>query len=169
MLKQDNPLSPLDAPIPGQSLTAPLGDRPWQKPARYSTPDEALTFYLERLSVKRITSQMLDLLETGLPVDTLVDVMQTGAVMEGVHSLDVGIVISPALAEAVMAMADAAEVPYVKSSEDMDVDEKPYDTEIALALKEAAEETGVEMLEETAEIKTVETEEPRGLMARRAK
>ena len=23
----------------GQSLTAPLGDRPWQKPARFSTPD----------------------------------------------------------------------------------------------------------------------------------
>jgi hypothetical protein len=68
-----------------------------------------------------------------------------------------------------MAMADAAEVPYVKSSEDIDVDETPYDTEIALALKEAAEETGVEMLEETTEIKTVETEEPRGLMARRAK
>ena len=26
----------MDAPIPGQSLTAELGSRPWQQPAKYS-------------------------------------------------------------------------------------------------------------------------------------
>ena len=30
-IKQDSPEAPLNAPIPGQSLTAPLGDRPYQK------------------------------------------------------------------------------------------------------------------------------------------
>ena len=43
-IKQDSPEAPLNAPIPGQSLTAPLGDRPWQKPARFSQPDVALAF-----------------------------------------------------------------------------------------------------------------------------
>lgn len=167
MVKQDNPLAALDVPIAGQSLTAPLGDRPWQKPAKYSTPDEALTFYMDRLSVKRNASQMLDLLENGVPVDTLVDIMQTGAVMEGIHSLDVGIVVSPALAEAIMAMADAAEVPYVEFSEDIDTDEAPYDTEVALALKEIAEEAGTEVAEKPVETEMVEEEKSRGLMSRR--
>ena len=30
MLQKDRDNVALDAPIPGQSLTAPLGDRPWQ-------------------------------------------------------------------------------------------------------------------------------------------
>ena len=44
MVQQDRANVSLDAPIPGQSLTAPLGDRPWQKPARFSQPDVALAF-----------------------------------------------------------------------------------------------------------------------------
>ena len=30
----------LDAPVPGEGLTHELGDRPWQKPAQYTTVDE---------------------------------------------------------------------------------------------------------------------------------
>ena len=29
------------APIPGQALSAELGSRPWQQPARYSNPEDA--------------------------------------------------------------------------------------------------------------------------------
>ena len=50
MVKQDRDNVPFDAPIPGQSLTAPLGDRPWQKPARYSSPDDGLAFYVNRIT-----------------------------------------------------------------------------------------------------------------------
>ena len=29
-----------DGPIPGQHLTGPFGDRPWQNPSQYSTVEE---------------------------------------------------------------------------------------------------------------------------------
>ena len=35
MLQKDRDNVALDEPIPGQSLTAPLVDRPWQNPARF--------------------------------------------------------------------------------------------------------------------------------------
>ena len=39
-----------DRPIPGQSLTAELGGRPWQSPPQYSNIDEVMDFYMERMS-----------------------------------------------------------------------------------------------------------------------
>ena len=39
-----------DAPIPGQSLTAELGSRPWQTPSRFSTVDDTIDYYMERMS-----------------------------------------------------------------------------------------------------------------------
>jgi hypothetical protein len=162
-IKQDSPEAPLNAPIPGQSLTAPLGDRPWQKPARYSNPDEALAFYVERITKPKRANELLDILENGVAVDTLVDILQQGGVMEGIHSLDVGIIIAPALTEVISNMAEASEVEYTKMS--ISEDEKVANSgEIAFALKEEPQEKIVEMDVE----EEVEQEEPKGLMARRA-
>ena len=45
------------APIPGQALSAELGSRPWQQPARYSNPEDALEFYGKNLG---LTFQIAD-------------------------------------------------------------------------------------------------------------
>ena len=161
-IKQDSPNSPLDAPIPGQSLTAPLGDRPWQKPARYSTPDEALAFYLQRITRPKRATELMDILENGVPVDTLVDILQQGAVMEGVHSLDVGIIIAPALTEVISNMAEAADVEHVKMSKGED-EKKATSAEVIFALKKDEAEDIPKIIEES-DVK----EESKGLMARRA-
>lgn len=160
----------LDAPIPGQSLTAPLGERPWQNPPRYSTVEQAIQFYLPRLTSERQGAQLMDLLEMGIPVDTVVDTIQLGGVMEGVHSVDVGILVSPILAEAIEQMAIAAGVDYVLEGKETN-DDAPTDSEIALAMRDAAKETGMTLSKETTEETETpmeETPEPTGLMARRA-
>ena len=36
----------LNGPVPGQSLTAELGARPWQQPAKYTNVEDALEFYV---------------------------------------------------------------------------------------------------------------------------
>lgn len=167
MLEQDeNPA--VDAPIPGQSLTAPLGDRPWQRPARFSTPDKALSYYIERITVPRNANQMFDILELGIPIATLVDTMQTSGVMEGLHSLDVGIIISPALTEAIEGMAKAAEIDYTVIGKDPK-DLHPNDSQISLAMESLAKEK----VEESGVMKKIVEKEPqeqlKGLMARRIK
>ena len=76
---------PIDAPIPGQSLTAELGGRPWQKPPQYITPEQALEHYIPRLTDPEVYDQLLDVLELGIPAMTIAETMQLGGVMEGLH------------------------------------------------------------------------------------
>lgn len=171
MLDKNAPVSTLDAPIPGQSLTAPLGDRPWQKPAKFPTPEQALEFYVDRISQDRQVEQLVDLLELGVPVDTLVDTMQLGGVMEGLHSVDVGIIITPALAEVIKQIGDRAEIDYTFSSEELE-NTVPTDSEIAVGIRHLNDKPKGVILKEKEEKPVVEEEEvaeeqPRGLMARR--
>ena len=164
MIKKDSPDVELDAPIPGQSLTAPLGDRPWQKPARFSTPDEALAFYVDRITKPKQAMKMFSILENGVPVETLVDIMQTGGVMEGLHSLDVGVVVTPALVEVVSQMATKAEVSFKKESQVEEDNMNASEVKSILTDLQGGETMNPEpMIEEP-----VVEEEPKGLMARRA-
>jgi hypothetical protein len=115
----------------------------------------------------------MDLLQLGVPIDTLVDTLQLGGVMEGLHSVDVGIIITPAIAELVEQMAKSAEVDYTLTSEDEE-ETLPTKSEIALGVRHLNEKAnGITLKEEdiAEELMQVEedvsTEEPRGLMARR--
>jgi len=167
MQNKNAPAPILDTPIPGQGMTAPLGDRPWQRPPQFTTPEKALSFYIDKITSDRQASQMMDILEMGVPVDTLVDTMQLGGVMEGLHSVDVGILIAPALSEAISGMADKAGVSYTRESSDIEED-APTDSEIALTLNQMREKTNKPMEKEMEESVEEETEDmPSGLMARR--
>ena len=159
----DTPTPSFDRPIPGQSMTAPLGERPWQNPPRYSSVEETLQFYMPRITSQKMANQLMDILEMGVPIDTVVDTVQLGGVMEGVHSLDTGIVIAPALVEVISSMADNVGIEYTKFSTDKKR-EGATSAEIVFATKD----------EPQAEVPEIETEEdmeeePKGLMARRAK
>ena len=168
MLNGQSTPMPVDAPIPGQSLTAPLGERPWQNPPRYSTVEEAIQYYMPRLTSNRMGGQLMDMLEMGIPIDTIVDTVQLGGVMEGVHSVDVGILISPVLSTAIEQMAIAAEVDYRAEGQEVD-EEVPDDSQIAIAMMEAAKSTGEQIKEEPEEVEEpIEEPQPKGLMARRA-
>jgi len=110
MLEQEAPS--FDRPTPGMSLTAELGNRPWQQPPQYSTVEEALQWYIPRLTNPELLDQLLDVMESGIPLTTIADAMQTGGVMEGKHSLDVGILILPVLIETMAYLAEEAGIEY---------------------------------------------------------
>ena len=169
MQSRNDPAPTLDAPIPGQGLTAPLGGRPWQRPPQFNTAEAALAFYLDRISGDRQVSQMLDVLELGIPVDSLVNMMTLGGVMEGLHSADVKTIIEPALAEAIASIAEEAEVEYKLLSDDVEED-APTEVEIALGVNKLKEkQTGIKLVDEKEEVVEEEQTEDvsRGLMSRR--
>ena len=101
-----------DAPIPGMSLTAELGGRPWQSPPQYATVEQALEYYIPRLTADEVTDQLLDVLEMGVPVTTLANTMQLSGVMEGKHTVDVGVLIMPVIMEMISYIADTAGIEY---------------------------------------------------------
>ena len=99
-------------PIPGQSLTTPLGDRPWQTPPQYTTVEEALDYYIPRLDSDEVSSQLIDVMEMGIPITDIANTMQLAGVLEGKHTVDVGMLILPVLVELLMLIGDAAKIKY---------------------------------------------------------
>ena len=153
----------LDAPVPGEGLTHELGDRPWQKPAQLTNVDDVMPFYRDKILDEEFIPQLLQVIEMGMPLTTIANAMQSAAVMEGVHSIDVGVLMLPIIVELLKFVAEKNNVKYVTGMEKRDV--KPNDEMVtALAMKEIDEEAG--MQEEPAEEEPVEEPQPRGLMAR---
>jgi hypothetical protein len=102
----------LDAPIAGQHMTSELGGRPWQQAPQYTTVDEAIEYYLDRMSSEEFTEQLVDVLEMDVPVTSLANTIQLGGVMDGKHTVDVGMLVMPLLMEMIMLVGDMAGVKY---------------------------------------------------------
>jgi len=157
-----------DAPIPGQSLTAELGSRPWQSKPQYTTVDEAIKYYMDRLTSDEFMDQVLDVLEMGVSVVDIADSIQTASVMEGLHTIDVGVLVSPVIAEMIMFIADSADIKYVTGLDNPEKD-KVSPAKISKIIKELREEMDEKETEvtDTEEEMSIQ-EEPKGLMARRS-
>ena len=156
-----------DAPLPGMSLTHELGARPWQTPAQFSTVDDTIEYYMTRMSTEEFMLQAVDILEMGVPVSTLANTIQMGSVMEGIHSIDTGMLVIPIIMEMLMLLGDSAGIEYDAGLNDPDSKK----TRSALLAKTVAkygktlEDVDVKEIKEEAE---EEDEEPKtGLMARR--
>jgi hypothetical protein len=160
-----------DAPIPGQSLTAELGARPWQTPPEFTTIEEAIEYYIPRLSNANNAVRMLEVIERGIPLTALAEVLTLAGVMEGKHTVDVGILISPVLVEFMEGMAKVAEIEYTLGDVDEGMQADPK--LVADAMKELKDSrTKItkefkEFKEQDEEIQPAVDEKPVGLMARR--
>ena len=161
---------PFDAPIPGQSFTSELGNRPWEKPPQYVTVEDAIDFYMQRINEDDFKQPLLDVIELGMPLTSIANALQLSSVMEGKHTFDIGILVLPVIVELMSLMAENEGIKYTtgvekKASEDYS------NTEIALAVKKAGDKFKDQKINEdtmTDESEpVVEEEQPTGLMARR--
>ena len=84
-----------DAPIPGQSLTSTPKNSPWERPPETADPDEAIVHHLTRIGKPKMLDSILDGVGKGIPVSFITDMMLTGAVSQGIHSIDVSMMIAP--------------------------------------------------------------------------
>ena len=156
----------IDAPIAGQSLTAELGNRPWQKPPQYTTVEEALDFYIPRLTDVETQDDLMNVIELGIPLTTIADALQSGGTMDGKHTIDVGILIIPVLIETLAYLAEEQGVEYVTCTE-KEVSDTPSSSTVALAIKKIKEKSDEPQDVEEPEVE-LELEEPSGgLMSRR--
>jgi hypothetical protein len=173
----DNMAEPnFDAPIPGMSLTHEVGARPWQTPPQYTTVEEALDYYIPRFANDDVTDQLMDVLEMGVPVSTVANNIQLAGVMEGKHSVDVGMLVIPVLMELIMYMADKAGIDYNTGMEkSTEIKSTQIDKALAKLQDEAEEEKeDVDSTETDAvtddivsTLREVATERATGLMGRR--
>ncbi len=158
-----------DAPIAGMSLTGELGAEPWQTPPEYATVEEALEYYLPRFESDEVTQKLISVMEMGVPLTVLANTMQLNSVMQGLHTVDVGILILPVLIEMLMLVGDSADVKYTSGLEDDTKASKTASVRAAIAnfkdnnISDSVEDKEVKQEEPVI----VEEKEPVGLMARR--
>ena len=111
---------PLEAPIPGQSLTSEPKNVPWEYPARITDPMDALEFHMEQLSDENTVDNIIEMLEIGIPVSVVASSMLTVAVMDGEHSLDVKLIIMPLVENHIKSLAEVTGIDYKMSMRDYD-------------------------------------------------
>ena len=157
-----------DLPVPGMGMTHEVGARPWQQPAQYTKVDDVAQYYIGKMSDDAFATNVLNLLETKMPVTMIANAMQTTNMMNGVHSLDVGMLSLPIIMEMIMFIADSEGIEYVTGTE-RNIEADLEDTTIELAVDKVMNESDMTPEEEMTQEDTPMAEEtmPTGLMARR--
>ena len=104
--------SRFDVAIPGQSLTKPPKQYPWESPPEYTTQDEVIDFYMSRFENDETLFGLFAMLESGIPVTTIVTSMIMHGFSEGLYTPDLGVLVGEDLARIIMLIADEAEIEY---------------------------------------------------------
>jgi len=155
-----------EAPIPGQSLTGEPKQYPWESPPELDKVEDVIKFYIDKLSSQEVMDDLFIALDEEFPLNILVKSILTTGVMEGVHSIDVSMIVAPVLHEYILG---AAKIQGVK------VKERPTTKDEELSAKEKAtlaasierglekspkEDMGREILEEALSFVQGGAEEP---------
>ena len=177
-----------EAPIPGQSLTSEPKLYPWETPPEIDKVSDAIAFYIRRISSPEVVDDLFMALEEGFPLNILVKSMLTTGVMEGMHTVDVSLVIAPVIHEYILGIAtldgvNDKERPMTKAQ----MLEKKENARLASAIERSLEKAkdqdeGSDLLEEAlsfvqnvekepeeepVEEESMPEEQPKGLMSRR--
>lgn len=156
--------------VPGMSLTTEPGNRPWENPPMYSTVAEATEYYTERLTERNVSSAIAEALDKGIPVNSATQLITTSSAMNGIHSIDVGILVAPVVRELVMLAGDTNNIDYK-----MSFGEEEGAMQVSYRLAKQVTKEIVDSMDFPGDIRTkapedemdMEEETPKGLMARR--
>ena len=157
-----------DGPIPGQSLTGELGSKPWERPPEIVDPEEAIAYHIDRLREPKVMNSVLDSIsQHELPVSFVTELMLTGGVYKGIHTIDISLIIAPVIHEYLVELLESEDVAF----EEFFPENDESDVLQAMAIKGAKEGLSkpkkVEEVEEPMEEEMMEEEAPkRGLMSR---
>ena len=171
-------------PIPGMSLTQTPKNAPWERPPETSNPETALHYHIERLENPDVMDAALHFLEVeDVPLTALTRAIVRSGVAKGIHSIDVGLLVAPAVHEFLKQTADAVGVEYDEGLENKEEKEKLAGEMVKAKARKMLEKVGAEM-PDMAEVTEVEPEameeepmvkepmmmeeQPKGLMSRRA-
>lgn len=147
----------LHQPIPGISLTGAPGNAPWEQPPKHASLDEVVDYYSEKLVEEEMISNIIDVIKRDVPLLTIAEGMIRTGIMQGIHTIDAGMLVKPVLVELMIALAEIYGVKYVIQAEDIQT--------MRFMPIDSVEKVVSEAVTEMQEVK----EETGGLIARRKK
>ena len=155
-----NPADFLQAPIPGQSLTATPKAYKWERPPQMADHEEVVKYYINKLADQDVMDDLAVLFDGGMPISPFVETLTTTGVSEGLHTIDVSLIVGPVLHAFIKAAMlqygiDAKDDTYDPNKDPSEREKRRLQTAIELALAEAqnqdrtaATDSGVAVLEE---------------------
>ena len=112
----ENNYDPFDAPIPGQALTGEPGSKTWEQPPRYAKYEDALNTTMERLLSPKSAEKIVTMLEAGIPVEGIARTIVFGGFQAGAYTVDVALLLTRLVTEAVLTIGTIAEVDNMRLS-----------------------------------------------------
>lgn len=122
-----------DAPIPGESLTGAPKQYPWERPPEMNDPEEVIQFYLNKMVKPDVLEGLMDALEVDITVKDLTEGTLRMGVANGLHSIDVSLIIAPVIHEFIVSAAQELGIEYDEGF--VDVKAKKKDEEAKRYLK----------------------------------
>lgn len=149
------------APLPGQSLFTTPKERPYERPSELDTVDDALSYYFTNFRDPEIIDDLMTVLDMGIPLQPVVKTLYMSSVMNGIHNLDVGLIVAPVLSEFLAAVAKSYEIDFKYTAVDAAKQKSEKENmKVQMMLKAAIdrgietggeEDRGVALLKEMAE------------------
>lgn len=167
-----------ERPIPGQSLTTTPKNASYERPPEITDPELAIQVHLAKLTDVEAMEEAMFHLEMGMDVVSLTEGILRSAVMAGIHSVDVSLIVAPVIHEYIKSTADALGVEYEEGFEDKEAKQRTKYARNAMLARDKMEKAGVSPKETARQIQESEPvveekpmmempeEAPRGLMAR---
>lgn len=161
--------------IPGQSLTAEPKNAPYENPPELTTAEDSIMWHLNRLQDEEKFQALADTLELGLDVVTITEGLLRGAVLGGIHSIDISLIIAPVIHEYITSTAEKLNIDFEEGLPDDSEQREAIEYQInEKKAKDMLAELDMEVEDEEVEEPVQEElpmdmpmEEPKGLMARR--
>ena len=148
-----------ERPIPGQSLTTTPKNVPYERPPEITDPELAIQVHLTKLTDVEAMEEAMFHLEMGMDVVSLTEGILRSAVMAGVHSVDVSLIVAPVIHEYIKSVADELGVEYEEGFENKGEKERTKYARNAMLAKDKMKKLGISP-EETASQMEAPTEEP---------
>jgi len=164
----------LSGPVPGMSLTTEPGNRPWENPPQIVKIEDAVEFYSEKILDPEKQDAILNAFAEDISIESMADMITTSAVMDGIHTIDVSILVTPVIHEMLKYVADINDIDYIESYADIEKKKRIPVSEARKIVDEVVKEMCREAVPNFPELGAPEKEEEEmpkpksaGLMARK--
>lgn len=166
MQSNKNPVDVVSYTPPGISWTAPEKSRPWQSPPQLVDMVDVCGYYIMNMSSDEMIDDLLDVVETEVPLSVVAEGMMLQGVSTGIHSVDMGILVMPVIIEMLITIAEHNKTDYTIYPDDYDKEAKVSNRMARLAVEKAMKNIEGKDVSTEEEAMPVE-EKPKGLMAKR--
>lgn len=163
-----NDITSLMNPVPpGVSWTAPEKSRPWQNPPKLVNIGDVAGYYVDAIGNGDTLNDLLDALETGVPLAVIGEALMMAGVSRGMHTLDAGILVMPVIIEMLQTVAEMHGTKFVIYPDDYDKEVVVSNRVARLAVQKAMKKLEGEDITEAEQ--EVPPAQPKGLMAKKQK